>query len=73
LPALGARKETLEVIPGSVPNPLEFPSGCRFRTRCPLAEEVCARLEPPLLELRPNHLAACHVMAREAGRAEESR
>ena len=59
LPSLGARKAELNVIPGSVPNPLEFPSGCRFRTRCPLARAECATFDPPLLELRPNHFVAC--------------
>jgi peptide/nickel transport system ATP-binding protein len=48
-------------IAGELPSALSPPSGCRFRTRCPLAQEICATTEPPL---RPhgtgNHLAACH-------------
>jgi oligopeptide/dipeptide ABC transporter ATP-binding protein len=59
LPTLGERKTQLAVIPGAVPSPLEFPSGCRFRTRCPLAQEICKQ-EPPLREIEQNHLAACH-------------
>lgn len=59
LPSLEARKAALEVIPGNVPNPLDFPSGCRFRTRCPLARLECATFVPDLLELRPNHFVAC--------------
>lgn len=59
LPTLGERKEQLAVIPGAVPSPLEFPSGCRFRTRCPMAQEVCEQ-EPTLRDIEPNHLAACH-------------
>ncbi len=59
LPSIADRKEMLEVIPGVVPNPLDFPSGCRFRNRCPLAQELCKE-EPPLRELAPAHLVACH-------------
>jgi oligopeptide/dipeptide ABC transporter ATP-binding protein len=59
LPNLGEKKAALEAIPGSVPNPLDFPSGCHFRTRCPLAQELCKQ-EPPLRELAPRHFVACH-------------
>ena len=65
LPTLGERKEQLAVIPGTVPSPLDFPSGCRFRTRCSLVQEVCKE-EPPLREIAPNHFAACHF-AEEVG------
>jgi oligopeptide/dipeptide ABC transporter ATP-binding protein len=42
-------------------------SGCPYHPRCPLAEAICLELDPPLFPLAPEHLAACHVAAREAG------
>lgn len=54
----GDRSDRLYVIPGMVPRPQDFPSGCRFRTRCEFATEKCAKL-PPTVELEDGHLAAC--------------
>jgi oligopeptide/dipeptide ABC transporter ATP-binding protein len=52
-------REPLAVIPGMVPPATQFKNDCRFRPRCPLADEKC-NTEPPLHELQPGHLSACH-------------
>jgi len=54
------RARTRTVVGGEPPNPITPPTGCRFHTRCPHASEICARLEPPLVDYGNGHLAACH-------------
>ncbi len=59
IPKLHLAQERLAAIEGIVPNPMAMPTGCRFNPRCPFALDKCRAEEPPLMEVRPGHLAAC--------------
>jgi peptide/nickel transport system ATP-binding protein/oligopeptide transport system ATP-binding protein len=62
VPKLGANRERLDTIPGTVPNPARFPTGCKFHPRCHRmqGDARCARDEPGLHEVSTRHWAACH-------------
>jgi oligopeptide transport system ATP-binding protein len=54
------------VLKGDLPSPANPPKGCKFVTRCPLAESICQETQPPLVSVGAQRLAACHIRARAA-------
>jgi peptide/nickel transport system ATP-binding protein len=61
VPRPDIEKENLEPVPGSVPDLINPPSGCRFHPRCPKAFERCPKSKPPLIEYEPGHKVACFL------------
>jgi len=71
MPVLGRSQRRLETIPGNVPNPVDFPSGCPFHPRCSAmqGDSRCSGVEPPLLEVADKHWVACwHTEGHAAGK-----
>jgi oligopeptide/dipeptide ABC transporter ATP-binding protein len=71
IPVLGKIKDRLEVIPGSVPNLINLPQGCRFAARCRARQEfkleICSSQEPDLIEIMPDHLIRCWLYQNISG------
>ena len=55
-----SRKRLRVALKGDMPSPVNPPSGCVFRTRCPRAEDICAVTAPPMRDIAPGHVSACH-------------
>ena len=72
IPRLGARRRRLKVIGGNVPDPLDFPPGCRFHPRCGMAERICRERDPALRAVGEGRRSACHFAERMGGRGGHS-
>jgi peptide/nickel transport system ATP-binding protein len=73
-PRLGIRKKHLAVIPGVVPNPIDFPPGCRFHPRCSYVVEDCKRTDVRLIPVAPEQTSRClRVQRREIDLTKEPR
>ncbi len=63
VPSIARRKREKKVkIKGEIPNAIDIPPGCRFHPRCPFAMDICRKKEPEMVEIEPEHFAACHLL-----------
>jgi len=66
IPTVTKKEEELKpkriVSRGEIPSPVNVPSGCGFRTRCPLAGEHCSKVDPVMVEIEPEHFVRCHLL-----------
>jgi oligopeptide/dipeptide ABC transporter ATP-binding protein len=68
IPKLHEDVKELEIIPGSVPNLIHPPSGCRFHPRCPFKMDICDKEFPPVFETEPGHSVACYLYSEKKKR-----
>ena len=62
LPEVDNRRP-LTILEGNVPSPVNPPSGCRFHTRCPMVQDICAQEQPKLRQVAPGRFVSCHFVA----------
>jgi oligopeptide/dipeptide ABC transporter ATP-binding protein len=70
-PEIEAKRERI-ILKGDVPSPINPPSGCHFNTRCPFVIQECKQIEPSLVEIKPEHFAACIRISPEHPHIEEN-
>jgi oligopeptide/dipeptide ABC transporter ATP-binding protein len=70
MPRVGGESERLATIPGTVPPPTAWPSGCRFRDRCPYSWDRCEQEHPPLYQINATHTSRCHLAVEPERRAQ---
>jgi oligopeptide/dipeptide ABC transporter ATP-binding protein len=58
---MNAHKKELGFIPGTLPDLMKLPEGCKFNPRCPHQMEICLKKKPELEEVKEGHFAACHL------------
>ncbi len=61
IPRIGSESDFENILFGDLPNPVDLPTGCRFRTRCKYAKKVCAEIEPTMINISPSRQVACHL------------
>jgi oligopeptide/dipeptide ABC transporter ATP-binding protein len=61
IPVLGDVRDSLAVIPGTVPDLINLPSGCKFSPRCPYVKEICTQQDPVLVDVAPGHKVRCFI------------
>ncbi len=67
-PEIEAKRERI-ILKGDVPSPIDPPPGCHFHTRCPMAVDECKSIVPELVEIKPRHFVACHLVKPERAEA----
>ena len=68
IPSIEEKVDWLQAIPGTIPNPTDIPSGCRFSNRCPKVMDVCHKIDPALLTVGEEHRVACHLYEEQESR-----